>query len=203
MPITRKNKKTKRGGSRTHTRRHKRSGRKGNRSGHKRSGHKGKRSGSKRSGHKRLMRGGSGHSPWVGSPYLATDLKPSGNFLPLSDTYGVPAGLPVPPINSNPQFGGRRRRSRRHKQRGGGFTDSVSSYISSIVPDDIMNAGRYVPSAISGLMDRYNGLIPSASSQVYPTQQPLAQQNQPTGSVSAPNIGQSYVDAVDYVKTIG
>jgi hypothetical protein len=52
-------------------------------------------------------------------------------------------------------------------------------------------------------MDRYNGLIPSASSQVYPTQQPLVQQNQSTGSVSAPNIDDSYIKAINLVKTIG
>ena len=146
-----------------------------------------------------MMHGGGSPPPWVGSPYNAADLNPSGNFLPLSDKYGVPSGLPVPPVNSNPQFGGRRRsNSRVKKQRGGGLSD----FISTILPDDIVNIGRSIPAAIGHTMDRFNGLIPSASSQVYPTQQPIINQTQAAmGAIKPPDISGAYGRAVSAVQT--
>ena len=137
-----------------------------------------------------MMHGGGSPPPWIGSPYYATDSNPSGNYLPLSDN-GVPSGLPVPPVNSNPQFGGRGKRSgsKGKKQYGGG----LSEFMSTILPDDIVNLGRSIPAAIGHTMDRFNGLIPSASSHVYPTQQPIINQTQPaTGAIKPPDINGAY-----------
>jgi hypothetical protein len=151
---------------------------------------------------RRRMYGGSGApSPWVGSPYFASDRNPSGNFLPLSQEYGVPSGLPVPPVSTSPQFGGKR--SRHGRQRGGGFTDNLSTFVSTVVPEDLLNAGRYIPAAAGNLMDRFNGLIPSASSQVYPTQQPLALSTQQASSnVSPPDVNAAYNRAISSVQSM-
>jgi hypothetical protein len=153
-----------------------------------------------------MMHGGSGSpSPWVGSPYNAAQLNPQGNFLPLSQPYGVPSGLPVPPVSTSPQLvgGGRKYKKGGKKQRGGGLSDSISTFVSNIVPEDLMNVGRYIPSAAGNLMDRFNGLTPSASSHVYPTQQPLANQTiQYTGAVSAPDVNGAYNRAINAVKLI-
>lgn len=143
--------------------------------------------------------------PWIGSPYNAGDLRPTGNFLPLSQTNGVPSGLPVPPAPSNPQFlqGGRRRKGKKANQRGGG----ISSFLSTILPDDVVNMGRYVTAGAGNLMDKYNGLIPTASSQVYPTQQKLAQlDTQPrlasVNSLNPIDINGAYNRAVSAVQRI-
>lgn len=150
---------------------------------------------------RRRMHGGSGSPPpWVGSPYNAGALNPRGNFLPLS-SQGVPSGLPVPPINSNPQFGGGRRRKR--GQNGGGFSDNLSTFVSTVLPEDLLNAGRYIPAAAGHLMDRFNGLIPSASSHVYPTQQPLALQTQQARANVLPvDVNAAYTRALSSVQAI-
>ena len=147
-----------------------------------------------------MMHGGGSPSPWIGSPYYATDLNPSGNYLPLSNV-GVPSGFIIPPVNSNPQFGGRGKQSGRRrsgsKQSGGGLNE----FISTIIPEDILNIGRSIPAAAGNLMDRFNGNIPSASSHVYPTQQPMVSQaQQATGSVSPPDINAAYRSAVASVR---
>ena len=185
---------------------HKRSGHGYKRSGHghkhKRSGHK--RSGHKRSGHKRhhvhsqyMMHGGGAPSPWVGSPYDATQLMPSGNFLPLSNN-GITSGAPIPPVNSNPQFP--QRGGKKGKQSGGGLSD----FMSSILPSDVMNIGRSIPAGLGVLADQYNGLTPTASSQVYPTQQPLIQQVTPSATggpvINAPNVTGAYNSALNTVS---
>jgi hypothetical protein len=164
-------------------------------------------------GHKRhhahskyMMHGGTAPPPWVGSPYDATQLNPKGNFLPLSDQYGVPSGLPVPPAPSNPQFGGswgsmkgKGKRSKGKKQRGGGISEMMSAF-QTMVPDELMNAVRYVPSTVTNVMDKFNGYISPASSQVYPTQQPLAQQLQVANTtVAPPNINSANSRAVSSV----
>ena len=149
-----------------------------------------KRSHSKR---RHVMRGGQAPATFIGSPYNAGDRIPNGNFLPLSQPYGITAGFPIPPVNSNPQFlKGGGKKGRKTKQRGGG----ISSFISSILPDDVVNLGRYVTSSAGNLMDKYNGLIPTASSQVYPTQQPLAQ-TQGQSTVKINQVGQTQVIPVD------
>jgi hypothetical protein len=150
-----------------------------------------------------MMHGGGSPPPWIGSPYYASDSKPSGNFLPLSDE-GIPSGLSVPPENSNPQFGGRSMRMRSGKkynkgnrQRGGG----LSEFITAIVPEDLLNIGRSIPAAAGNLMDRFNGSISSASSQVYPTQQPLVPQSQQNNmTVNPPDINAAYERAVSAVR---
>lgn len=139
-------------------------------------------------------------SPFQGAPYNAGDLKAGGNYLPLS-AGGIPSGSPIPQM-SNPQFSqdggrlhsfskrkygkhGRGKRTNKYRQGGGG----LSQFMSAIVPEDILNIGRSIPAAASNFMDKYNGLTPVASSQVYPTQQPLVQQTQQANtSITPPNI---------------
>ena len=144
-----------------------------------------------------MMHGGRAQSPWVGSPYIATDRIPNGNFLPQS-LNGVPSGLPVPPRQSGLQFGGRNNKKNNNKnQRGGG----ISSFISSILPDEVVNFGRYIPAAAGNLMDRYNGLETLPSSSVYPTEQPLVQKLiQTNNSISPPNINAAYTQALGGVQ---
>jgi hypothetical protein len=139
------------------------------------------------------MRGGQAPATFIGGPYNAGDRNPNGNFLPLSQPYGITSGFPIPPVNSNPQFlNGGGKKGRKTKQRGGG----ISSFISSILPEDVVNLGRYVTSSAGNLMDKYNGLIPTASSQVYPTQQPLAQ-TQGQSTVKINQVGETRVIPVD------
>ena len=103
--------------------------------------------------------------------YNAADKNPSGNYYELSP-YGSPSGLPFPPVMSNGQFGGRGKgkkslgRRRRHMQQGG-------SFISDMIPQEILNGVRAGISSISNLVDNYTGHIPPADRMVYPTQQPL------------------------------
>jgi hypothetical protein len=164
-----------------------------------------------------MMHGGSNMSslspsPFQGQAYNAGHLKPAGNYLPLSPE-GVPSGSPIPQ-QSNPQFGqgggrlhsfsmrkhqhskhqhskhgrgkyGRGKRTNKYRQGGGG----LSQFMSAIVPEDILNIGRSIPAAANNFMDKFNGLTPEASSQVYPTQQPLVQQTQQANtSITPPNI---------------
>ena len=172
--------------------------------------------------------------PQVGSPYNATSTTnaPTGNFLSLSKV-GIPSGGMYPPEPSNPQFsgGGRRRRSskkrstkksskrskkskrtkkrkgmrsrgsRRKGMRGGG----VSRFMSSLLPDDVVNVGRSVPSAFEQLSDKFNGLISPASYQVYPTNQPLAMATSSTHSavpIAPTNINAIYNNAAASVNGI-
>ena len=172
--------------------------------------------------------------PQVGSPYNATSTTnaPTGNFLSLSKV-GIPSGGMYPPEPSNPQFsgGGRRRRSskkrstkksskrskkskrtkkrkgmrsrgsRRKGMRGGG----LSMFMSSLLPDDVVNVGRSVPSAFEQLSDKFNGLISPASYQVYPTNQPLAMATSSTHSavpIAPTNINAIYNNAAASVNGI-
>ena len=172
--------------------------------------------------------------PQVGSPYNATSTTnaPTGNFLSLSKV-GIPSGGMYPPEPSNPQFsgGGRRRRSskkrstkksskrskkskrtkkrkgmrsrgsRRKGMRGGG----LSMFMSSHLPDDVVNVGRSVPSAFEQLSDKFNGLISPASYQVYPTNQPLAMATSSTHSavpIAPTNINAIYNNAAASVNGI-
>jgi len=126
---------------------------------------------------RRNMRGG--FEPAPGGPYFAGSPAPfpSGTYLPVSSV-GVPAGAFDPAVRAGPypvqgQAGGKRSGHKRsgHKRRrmhGGG----LSSFISSILPDEIVNIGRSVPSSLGHLADKFNGTISSPSSLVYPTQQP-------------------------------
>ena len=121
---------------------------------------------------RRVMQRG-GQLPFAA--YNAADKNPSGNYYELSP-YGSPSGLPFPPVMSNGQFGGRGKgkgkgkkslgRRRRHMQQGG-------SFISDMIPQEILNGVRAGISSISNLVDNYTGHIPPADRMVYPTQQPL------------------------------
>ena len=209
---TRKNK-SRRTRKTRHTKKHR---------GHKRSRHQRSRhQRSRHSGHKRhhihseyMMHGGHAPAFLVGSPYNAGDLNPKGNYLPLSNN-GVPSGLPNPPMPSNPQFGGKKggcmdwfkKKSKRKgrkgrkgmRQRGGGLSD----FMTAIVPDDLMNIGRSIPAAAGNFMDKFNGLRPLGTSQVYPTQQPLIQQGQQAATtVRPPDITGAYSRAVGSVQNI-
>ena len=117
---------------------------------------------------RRMQRGGGGQLPFAA--YNAADKNPSGNYFELSP-YGSPSGLPFPPVMSNGQFGGRgkskgKKSRRRHMQQGG-------SFISDMIPQEILNGVRAGISSISNLVDNYTGHIPPADRMVYPTQQPL------------------------------
>jgi hypothetical protein len=148
-----------------------------------------KRSSTKRSSTKRIrrQRGGSGygHGPavLVGAPYNAADANPHGNY------YAYNERVEAWPVPSNSQFGtqsgGRRRKSKYKqskykqskykqskykKQRGGG----ISEFITTLLPEELVNIGRAVPASVGHMYDRFNGSLSSPSSLVYPTQQPLA-----------------------------
>jgi hypothetical protein len=86
--------------------------------------------------------------------------------------------------------------------KGGG----LSSFMSSLLPDEVVNAGRAIPAAFEQLTDKFNGVLSPASYQVYPTQQPLAMSagNNMSGSTpSAPtNINAIYNNAVSTVSGI-
>ena len=131
----------------------------------------------KRRTHTRRMRGGSGMSPLIGSPYNATHAEPQGNY------YAYNPKVEAWPAPSNPQFsmgGGRKsrrgrksKRSSKHrgkKQRGGG----ISEVMSSVFPLEMINIGRSIPAGLGHMYDRFNGSLSSPSSLVQPTQQPLA-----------------------------
>ena len=134
----------------------------------------------KRSSTKRIkrQRGGSGygHGPavLVGAPYDAAAANPHGNY------YAYNERVEAWPVPSNSQFGGRRRKSKsksknkqskyKKQQRGGG----ISEFITTLLPEELVNIGRAVPASVGHMYDRFNGSLSSPSSLVYPTQQPLA-----------------------------
>jgi hypothetical protein len=138
----------------------------------------------------RRMRGGNGMRPFVGAPYNAAAAYPQGNY------YEYNAAVKAAPAQSNALLeegvmrgmvragGGRGKRSRGkrsghkrsgHKRsrgrhmRGGG----LSQFMSSIIPEEALNVGRSVPSAIGHAYDKFTGVLSTPSSMVYPTQQPL------------------------------
>jgi hypothetical protein len=61
----------------------------------------------------------------------------------------------------------------------------LSSFISTILPDEIVNIGRSVPAAVGHMADKFNGVISSGSSQVYPTQQPNIYQPPSSGAMAS------------------
>jgi hypothetical protein len=76
-------------------------------------------------------------------------------------------------------------------QRGGNF-------LSTLVPHDALNVFRSIPAAAGHMFDRFNGVISSPSSQVYPTDQPVALKNINSGNninITPPNINKFYTDA--------
>ena len=132
---------------------------------------------------RRIMRGGDYHAaptPTPGGAYFAGSPAPfpSGTHYRLSPV-GVPSGALDPPVPGG-QFGGRRR-GRGKGMRGGG----LSSFVSTILPDEIVNIGRSLPAAVGHMADKFNGVISSGSSQVYPTQQPNIYQPPSSGAIAS------------------
>ena len=122
-----------------------------------------------------------------------------------------------PPVSSNSQFGGngkgngkRKGKSNgksnskingkgiKNKQRGGG----VSSFISGILPDEIVNIGRSVPAAFGHMSDKFNGVISLPSSHVYPTQQQHVIELDRNQVISPVNIKEIYDAANAEVRGI-
>lgn len=149
----------------------------------------------KRRHNKRSLRGGSGNGmyPLIGSPYNTRDEVPSGNYIAPSPV-GVPAAPMRLPEPSNSQFGGRRksrsRKSKGKKMRGGNF-------FSSMVPMELLNMGRSIPAAAGHMYDKFSGLNSSASSMVYPTDQPAALSGKGSAgfTIAPPNINSLYSSA--------
>ena len=150
---------------------------------------------------RRVMRGG--YNPFLNmKPYDAGAEFPNGTYVPLSKI-GIPSGVPIPQP-SNSLFGGgnkskhMRKIKGKRKQRGG----SISTFLSSILPDEITNFGRVVPSTAGQFMDKLNGVNSSPSSQVYPTQQPLVAMPNTRSTISPPNITSIYNRSNDSVAAL-
>ena len=172
-----------------------------------------KRRSTKRRSHRtRKMRGGgtcgmsqfAGTQPTVavlpsaaGMPYNAAELAPKGTyhgFNPNVQDWAAP---------SNGMFGGRGRRKGKKtqygktkygktkygkNQRGGGVTE----FVTALLPQEIVNIGRSLPASLGHVYDTYKGDIPSASSMVYPTDQPLVKAIYPNVGTAPPDIASIY-----------
>ena len=121
----------------------------------------------------------------IGMPYNAADLTPKGNY------YAYNPNVEQWPDQSNSMIGGRGRKTKYAKtkyakkgktkygktkygkkgQRGGGITE----FVTTLLPEEIVSIGRSLPAGLGHMYDRFNGSTPSASSMVYPTDQPLVQ----------------------------
>jgi hypothetical protein len=114
----------------------------------------------------------------------------------------VPSGFPNPPEPSNGLFkGGKKLKSRKNKHKHS--KQSGGNFFTNIVPEDAVSIFRSVPAAAGHFMDRFNGLISSPSSLVYPTQQPLALKTINAGvnsSIRPADIKQIYGAANNSVK---
>ena len=158
---------------------------------------------------RRKMRGGNSvfqpaPTPTPGGAYFAgsSDKLPSGTHYSPS-AVGIPAGGFDPAIRAGAwpkqAAGGKNRRMRmqsmlnmnRSMSRSMGRSRSmhgggVSSFVSSILPDEIVNIGRSIPASLGHMVDKFNGTISMPSSLVYPTQQPHVYQG--SGSTAAPQM---------------
>ena len=116
------------------------------------------------------MRGGNTMSPFIGAPYNASDLHPSGNHLAYNTKVEAwPQQSNAILENQSMVRAGCGRKGKGKKQRGGGF----ASFVNTIVPDDLLTLSRTLPAAAEHAYDRFTGVISSPSSLVYPTEQPL------------------------------
>jgi hypothetical protein len=126
----------------------------------------------------------------MGTLYNAADLSPKGTyhgFNPNVQQWAAP---------SNGMFGGRGRRKGKkgkktkysRKQRGGGLTE----FVTALLPQEIVNIGRSLPASLGHVYDKYDGAIPSASSMVYPTDQPLVKAIYPTVMTAPADISKIY-----------
>jgi hypothetical protein len=105
--------------------------------------------------------------------------QPSGNHY----AYNTNVKAAPMPSNNITQTGGRKHKLRARGQRGG----SISSFMTSILPEELVNVGRSVPSAFGHLADKFNGELSHPSSMVYPTQQPHVDDSSSRGSLINPN----------------
>jgi hypothetical protein len=185
---------------RTRKLKHKRST-KNKRSGHKRS----TKSKTHKKYKRRIQRGGNytaypaqAYGPLLNGNGL-NQIGPSYNVAaPGGNHYAYNMNVKALPIDSNAPFdkgqqGGKKQKNKnkKNKQRGGG----VSSFISGILPDEIMNIGRSVPAAVGHFADRFNGVISTPSSMVYPTQQPLVPNVNATNVLNPVDIQRIYNNA--------
>ena len=126
--------------------------------------------------------------------------------LPSGNHYAYNSNVKAAPIPSNhiAQIGGRNykcncknkgKNKSKHihhylkKQHGG----NVGSFISKILPEEIVNVGRSVPAAFGHLADKFNGELSHPSSMVYPTDQPYVYSDGSRGALIQPN-GMSMTD---------
>jgi len=135
-------------------------------------------------GRRRKQQQQGGYNPFIGDAYKAVDATPYGNYLEQSNM-GIPSGLPVPPVPSNGMFGGGKGKGKGNKKK---YRQGGGSFLSTMVPENILNVGRAIPSAIGSAFDSFNGVISSPSSMVYPTQQPLVQDVQRGVVFNPPDI---------------
>jgi hypothetical protein len=164
-----------------------------------------KRRSTKRRMHRtKKMRGGGGCNAMppagataFGAPYNATDMVPKGNY------YSYNSNVEQWPAQSNailngPMFkmhGGRRRKGRKgkktrygKKQRGGGITE----FVTALLPQEVVSIGRALPASLGHMYDKFNGATPSASSMVYPTDQPLVKQIYADAGTAPTDISRIY-----------
>jgi hypothetical protein len=135
----------------------------------------------------------------LGNSYNAGDAG-----LPSGNHYAYNSNVKAAPIPSNhiAQIGGRKHKCKckgkckcknkskgkhmRHylkKQNGG----NVGSFITKLLPEEIVNVGRSVPAAFGHLSDKFNGELSHPSSMVYPTEQPHVYSNDDRGSLIQSN----------------
>ena len=173
---------------------HKRSSNKHKRSSNKRSSHKRSRhTHTKKCGHKhkrsRHMYGG--NAPLMGSPYNAADLHPQGNY------HAYNTKVEAWPQQSNAIAGGRGRKGKR-RLHGGGF----STFVTALLPEEVVNIGRSVPAAAGHMYDKFNGSLSPASTHVYPTQQPLIPQALSEQLMKPPDIMKMYTSNNNLVSKL-
>jgi len=141
------------------------------------------------------MRGGYA-VPLIGAPYNAASLNPQGNYYPYNPN------VEQWPSQSNAMLGGGKKRMRSSSMRsgkrmkGGGITD----FVTSLFPQEIVNITRSVPAGLGHMYDKFNGSASSASSMVYPTQQPHVIST-PMGNMIRPaDINKYYADSNNLVS---
>ena len=117
--------------------------------------------------------------------------QPSGNHY----AYNINVKAAPMPSNHMAQIGGRKHKCKckgkckcknKHKhfvQRGGG----ISNFITSILPEELVNVGRSVPASLGHLADKFNGELSHPSSRVYPTEQPHIYDSNDRGALINPN----------------
>jgi hypothetical protein len=150
--------------------------------------------------HKKMQKGGGAMVPNFGAPYNAADIYPNGNYYPYNPN------VEQWPDQSNAIFAqrGGKKKSRKQlnkiykKQRGGGITD----FVTTLLPLEVVNIGRSIPAGLGHMYDRFNGSLSSASSMVYPTQQPLVSPVNASSSMNPPDILSMYNNNNNQVSRI-